>query len=123
KLRELLKQWDTEHLFPELFAETVNIDQLKAATDARVWGQRLGTTLDAIKSTERLNVLEEKLLTLDQNSSGLRDRLQRVENVLQNLNHERNHYLETAEVDCPQCQFKFRPGVRRSLPELEEAIR
>lgn len=123
KLRELLKQWDTEHLFPELFAETVNIDQLKAATDARVWGQRLGTTLDAIKSTERLNVLEEKLLTLDQNSSGLRDRLQRVENVLQNLNHERNHYLETAEVDCPQCKFKFRPGVRRSLPELEEAIR
>lgn len=123
KLRELLKQWDTEHLFPELFAETVNIDQLKAATDARVWGQRLGTTLDAIKSTERLNVLEEKLLTLDQNSSGLRDRLQRVENILQNLNHERNHYLETAEVDCPQCQFKFRPGVRRSLPELEEAIR
>lgn len=123
KLRELLKQWDTEHLFPELFAETVNIDQLKAATDARVWGQRLGTTLDAIKSTERLNILEEKLLTLDQNSAGLRDRLQRVENVLQNLNHERNHYLETAEVDCPQCQFKFRPGVRRSLPELEEAIR
>lgn len=123
KLRDLLKQWDTEHLFPELFAETVNIDQLKAATDARIWGQRLGTTLDAIKSTERLNVLEEKLLTLDQNSSGLRDRLQRVENVLQNLNHERNHYLETAEVDCPQCQFKFRPGVRRSLPELEEAIR
>ena len=123
KLRELLKQWDTEHLFPELFAETVNIDQLKAATDARVWGQRLGTTLDAIKSTERLNILEEKLLTLDQNSAGLRDRLQRVENVLQNLNHERNHYLETAEVDCPQCQFKFRPGVRRTLPELEEAIR
>ena len=68
-------------------------------------------------------MLEEKLLTLDQNSSGLRDRLQRVVNVLQNLNHERNHYLETAEVDCPQCRFKFRPGVRRSLPELEEAIR
>lgn len=123
RLRELLSKWDTEHLFPGLFNDNVNLDQLRAATDARVWGQRLGTTLDAIHSTEKLNVLEERLLVMDQKTAGLRDRLQRVENVLQNLNHERNHYLETAEVDCPQCRFKFRPGVTRSLPELESSIR
>ncbi|AFQ96655.1 putative SMC domain-containing protein [Erwinia phage phiEaH2] len=123
-LREEIASWDNQQwLFPDLFVgDTITIDQLRGAQDARVWGQKLGTTLDAVHSNERLAVLEERLCRFDQVSAGLSERLQRVKNVLHGLEHERGHFLDTAEVDCPKCTHRFRPGVRKSLQTIEKEI-
>lgn len=124
KLREELANWENQPwAFPDLFTgEYINADMIRQATDARVWGQKLGTTLDAVHSNERLAVLEERLCRFDQISAGLNERLQRVRNVLHGLEHERGHFLDTAEVDCPKCTHRFRPGVRKPLDVIEREI-
>lgn len=124
KLREELAGWESQSwVFPDLFTgEYINADMIRQATDARVWGQKLGTTLDAVHSNERLAALEERLCRFDQVSAGLNERLQRVKNVLHGLEHERGHFLDTAEVDCPKCTHRFRPGVRKPLEVIEREI-
>ncbi|AWN08835.1 putative SMC domain-containing protein [Salmonella phage SPAsTU] len=125
RLKEEIAAFDSQQwLFPELFEGTrITADMIAAASaDARNWNLPLTQHLDQVKSPERLGVLEKKLLQMDALSAGLAERRQRCENVLHGLYHERQHFMDTSEVDCPKCNFRFRPGVRKSLQEIEKAI-
>lgn len=124
QLKQALAGFEREWMFPELF-EGGRIDErglVSALNDACNWNLPLSMHLDQLKTRERLGALEKRLQEMDAVSAGLGEQHRRCENVLQGLYHDRQHFLETAEVDCPQCTFRFRPGIRRSLPEIEKAI-
>ncbi|MGK7530370.1 hypothetical protein, partial [Salmonella enterica] len=82
----------------------IDVDGIQnALNDACNWNLPLSMHLDQLKTTERLGALEKRLQGMDLTSAGLSEKLQRCENVLHGLYHDRQHFLETAEVDCPQC--------------------
>lgn len=123
-LKQELSTFQQKWLFPELFEGTrIDVDSIQSTlNDACNWNLPLSMHLDQLKTTERLGALEKRLQGMDLTSADLSEKLQRCENVLHGLYHDRQHFLETAEVDCPQCNHRFRPGIRKSLPEIENAI-
>lgn len=109
----------------ELATDTnLTLAQLQQAyRETRQWSVSLSGHVENIAFDEPLRVMEEKLLAFDAVSSEHRERMQRAKNVLERLAHDRTHFLDTQEVNCPRCDFVFRPGVNDSLENIETHIR
>lgn len=97
------------------FVVPVLVDAESHATEFTTTLTRL---IDRLQTNRRLKEMEEELQQYDVKCSYQNEKIGRCENVLRNLQHDLKHYHDTSEVDCPQCQFHFRPGVTRSLEAL-----
>ncbi|ANZ48491.1 putative SMC domain-containing protein [Erwinia phage vB_EamM_Caitlin] len=95
---------------------------LKAQDDARQWSRELSGAVDYIHNHDKLRQAEENLLTHDATSVAYKEKRQRATNILERLHHERTHFLDTQEVNCPKCSFTFRPGVNDSLENIDAEI-
>lgn len=94
-----------------------------ALRESRSWSVSLSGSLDEIIYPTRLREAESVLTEHDAVSADLRDRLQRCKNLLQQHEHDRSHFLDTQEVNCPRCNNTFRPGINDSLENIEATIR
>lgn len=104
-------------------SETISIPMLrKAQEDARQWSRELSGAVDYIHNHDKLRQAEENLLTHDATSVAYKEKRQRAMNILERLQHERTHFLDTQEVNCPKCSFTFRPGVNDSLENIDAEI-
>jgi len=99
----------------ERFVVPVLVD---AESHAGEFTSTLTRLIDRLQTNRRLKEMEEELQQFDVKCSYQNEKIGRCENVLRNLQHDLKHYHDTSEVDCPQCQFHFRPGVTRSLEAL-----
>ncbi|QVW28712.1 putative SMC domain containing protein [Erwinia phage pEa_SNUABM_8] len=104
-------------------SDTISIQMLrKAQSDARQWSRELSGAVDYIHTTDKLRQAEEQLLNHDATSVAYKEKRQRAVNILERLQHDRTHFLDTQEVDCPKCNYRFRPGVNDSLENIDASI-
>lgn len=125
-LEQALANFTVEHWqWGELpLGDNITVQMLiNAQNDLSQWTYSLSGSLDEINHPSRLREAEERLAGHDAISAGLREQLQRAENVLNGLEHDRTHFIDTQEVTCPRCTHVFRPGINDSLENIEAAIR
>lgn len=115
-----LDQW----MWPELAqSDTISLPMLrKAQADCRQWSRELSGAVDYIHTNDKLRQAEENLTAHDATSVAYKEKKQRAANILERLHHDRTHFLDTQEVDCPKCNFRFRPGVNDSLENIDAEI-
>ncbi|VFR11146.1 putative SMC domain-containing protein [Salmonella phage SPFM7] len=53
---------------------------------------------------------------------GIRKSLPEIEKAINDNEGWNQHFLETAEVDCPQCNHRFRPGLSEKLQRCENVL-
>lgn len=104
-------------------SEEMTVGMLQnALKESRSWSVSLSGSLDEITRPTRLREAEAVLAEHDAVSADLNTRLQRTKNLLQQHEHDRSHFLDTQEVNCPRCNNTFRPGINDSLPNIEATI-
>ena len=104
-------------------SDTISIPMLrKAQVDARQWTRELSSAVDYVHNHDKLRQAEENLLTHDATSVAYKEKKQRAANILERLQHDRSHFLDTQEVDCPRCTYRFRPGITDSLENIDAEI-
>ncbi|QXO09635.1 hypothetical protein pEaSNUABM11_00211 [Erwinia phage pEa_SNUABM_11] len=108
------------HLYADLFDSSRFVAGTLAESErhAREFTNTLTSLVDRLQTSRRLKDMETELESYDVKCSYQNEKILRCENVIRNLRHDLKHYHDTSEVDCPQCQFHFRPGVTRSLEAL-----
>jgi len=74
--------------------------------------------IDGLRTTHRLKDAEAILLDYDQRSALLQEKIGRCAMVIGKLKHAMEHFHATAEVNCPKCDFHFRPGVTYSIEKV-----
>lgn len=111
--------------WPELAeSETLTLPMLQnALKETRQWSSSLSGQMDQISFNDPLRVMEERLLAFDARTAMLTDNQRRVQGMIDRLNHDRTHFLETQEVNCPRCNYIFRPGINDSLENIDEQLR
>jgi hypothetical protein len=107
-------------VYPDLFdpVRFVAGTLAEAERHGHEFTSHLTKLVDRLQTNRRLKDMEAELEQYDVKCSYQHEKITRCENVIRNLQHDLKHYHDTSEVDCPQCQFHFRPGVTRSLEAL-----
>lgn len=101
-------------------SDTLTLPMLQnALRETRQWSVSLSGHMDKVTFNDPLRVMEERLLAFDAASVVIKEKQQRANAVIDRLSHERTHFLETQEVNCPRCDFVFRPGINDSLENID----
>lgn len=115
-----VEQWGWSDL---ALSDTMTIPMLrKANEESRQWSKVLSGAIDYIHTDGKLRAAEEQLLEHDATSVAWKEKKQRAQNIVERLHHDRTHFIDTQEVDCPKCNYRFRPGVNDSLENIDAAI-
>lgn len=119
---ELVELNGQQRVYPDLFDSSrfVTGTLVEAESHAQEFTTTLTRLIDRLQTKRRLKEMEDELQQFDVKCSYQNEKIIRCEGVLRNLKHDLKHYHDTQEVDCPQCQFHFRPGVTRSLEALTQ---
>lgn len=104
-------------------SDTLTLPMLQnALRETRQWSVSLSGHMDRVTFNDPLRVMEERLLAFDATTVTIKEKQQRAKAVIERLSHERTHFLETQEVNCPRCDFVFRPGINDSLENIDKNL-
>lgn len=95
------------------------INQLQAA-EKQLGGllQNIARELENITGNERLAVVEEQVKVMESEISSTTSTVQYAEMRIREIEHDLSHYDQTDDVECPQCQHVFKPGVLKTRDSL-----
>lgn len=77
--------------------------------------------LDFITGTERLAVVEEQIAAMENELSSVTSAAEYASMRIREIEHDLSHYDQTDDVECPQCQHVFKPGVSKTRESLTVA--
>lgn len=98
------------------------VNQLQAA-ERQMGGllQKIARELEHITGSERLAVVEEAVKVMENEISSTTSTVQYAEMRIREIEHDLSHYDQTDDVECPQCQHVFKPGVLKTRESLVAA--
>lgn len=137
-VESIKNEGDVEELQGKLDQLSSNINQLKSATKyihdvenaIEHYGNAMGVSQILTEVMSGMIDNTEGYITRDKRDKARED-LDKILLDLSTINrnilkaeHDKNHILSMETIDCPECHFRFKPGVNENdLPKIDEFIK